>query len=269
MRDKLNSEDIEKIPDLYATGMSLYALGKLLNVKYTTIKYHLLKQKITLRKGNQNKKYKCNDNYFIEIDSHEKAYWIGFIAADGSVNSQKNLLSIGLAIKDLEHLKLFRKDLESDSKIFTYDSLIKGKKHKCCKLTIYSKQIVNDLKSHNIVPNKSDILEFSQNIPKQYVSSYLLGIIDGDGCFSLGKDKQVRLNLISSYNIVHSIQEILKVHCQISGTIHEEKRSKGMFYFSCGGNKQMTKLYKYLYQSPRFLERKKRILGMALCPTNY
>lgn len=47
--------------------------------------------------------YKINENYFEKIDSENKAYWIGFISADGNV--YKNKLSIELNNKDDELLK--------------------------------------------------------------------------------------------------------------------------------------------------------------------
>ena len=46
-----------------------------------------------------------NENIFQQIDSNNKAYWLGFLAADGSVKG--NELSIGLSSKDRGHLAKF------------------------------------------------------------------------------------------------------------------------------------------------------------------
>lgn len=51
--------------------------------------------------------YKINENYFENIDNKNKAYWLGFIAADGNVYGNK--LSIELNSKDEGHLKIFRR----------------------------------------------------------------------------------------------------------------------------------------------------------------
>lgn len=56
-----------------------------------------------------------NSNFFNEITSNNIAYWIGFITADGSVN--KNSLSIGLALKDKEHLEKFLKAIQATTPI--------------------------------------------------------------------------------------------------------------------------------------------------------
>ncbi|MBC8427393.1 MAG: hypothetical protein H8D97_00730 [Proteobacteria bacterium] len=51
-----------------------------------------------------------NEEYFNNIDTKEKAYWLGFIYADGSVsqeNSKDKRLEIGLSSKDEKHLQKF------------------------------------------------------------------------------------------------------------------------------------------------------------------
>ena len=41
------------------------------------------------REEYDNNKYFCNESFFETIDSHEKAYWFGFICADGNIYNQK------------------------------------------------------------------------------------------------------------------------------------------------------------------------------------
>ncbi len=40
--------------------------------------------------------YPRNSNYFTNIDSSEKAYWLGFMYADGTVSSKTNTIALGL-----------------------------------------------------------------------------------------------------------------------------------------------------------------------------
>lgn len=42
----------------------------------------------------------CNHEYFANIDSDEKAYWLGFIFADGCISG--DYLRIVLGAKDVE-----------------------------------------------------------------------------------------------------------------------------------------------------------------------
>ena len=64
-----------------------------------------------------------NRHIFDNIDSAEKAYWLGFIVADGYLNDDKNMLRIKLGDKDKIHLEKFINFL--GKKI----SKIKRKKH--------------------------------------------------------------------------------------------------------------------------------------------
>ena len=45
---------------------------------------------------------------FENIDNEEKAYWLGFLDADGSVGSKEDKIELGLAEKDLAHIEKFR-----------------------------------------------------------------------------------------------------------------------------------------------------------------
>lgn len=48
---------------------------------------------------------KFNENYFDVIDTSEKAYWLGFLYADGAVSSgSKNTVELSLKASDVKHL---------------------------------------------------------------------------------------------------------------------------------------------------------------------
>jgi len=157
-------------------------------------------------------KHKCkiNENYFEKIDSHEKAYWLGFICADGHI-SKRGYLTI--AIKDREILEKFTKDTNSTYKIrhvFQPDSRT-GKsyeKYSCC---FSNKSFVSHIINHGVTHDKSDVLNFP-NIDEQYYSSFIAGLFDGDGSVYV-KDNSVTkvlgCNLISTKEILNHINNWL------------------------------------------------------------
>jgi len=53
-------------------------------------------------------KYKINDSVFSVIDNNEKAYWIGFLAADGYVDYKTNRIGLKLKLGDIKHLEKFK-----------------------------------------------------------------------------------------------------------------------------------------------------------------
>ena len=48
-----------------------------------------------------------NRHIFDEINSSEKAYWLGFIVADGYLNTERGMLRIKLGNIDKHHLEKF------------------------------------------------------------------------------------------------------------------------------------------------------------------
>ena len=57
-------------------------------------------------------KYNFSESIFQTIDSPEKAYWLGFLYADG-YNSYKGIVSLCLNEEDVDHLEKFKKILNA------------------------------------------------------------------------------------------------------------------------------------------------------------
>ena len=146
------------------------------------------------RIGIAKKLHSQDDTYFDSIDSHEKAYWLGFIAADGYVIDSPEHgnyeLGIELAPSEHYHLSKFLNAIHSDQGICyrsrkTFKSRGNDKSYDSCFVRIYSKKIVKALERLGVVPCKSFVVTFP-NIPSQYIGDYIRGYFDGNGSFYLG-----------------------------------------------------------------------------------
>ena len=60
-------------------------------------------------------KLSLNIDYFKEINSFEKAYWLGFICADGCIHKNGGKLTI--TVKDREICEKFKTSINSEHKI--------------------------------------------------------------------------------------------------------------------------------------------------------
>ena len=142
-------------------------------------------------------KYDYNKDYFNKIDSHEKAYWLGFLYADGCItrfyknDKLKSMsLEITLCNNDKEHLEKFKKSLQSNvpirEKIVTLNN---GKTYISNRININCTKMCYDLIKLGCVPNKTFEIEMPNNsiLPDIYVSSFIRGFFDGDGCISVTK----------------------------------------------------------------------------------
>lgn len=147
--------------------------------------------KIKARKcGLKKYPYTCNYNFFKTIDSEEKAYWLGFICADGwvSLNRTANSGCLGIELKssDVNHLKKFNKDISGNYKIIFRESKCplspyKDKINTTCQIRIYSINLVSDLISCGVTPSKTYHLTWP-NLPDHLMRHFIRGYFDGDGC---------------------------------------------------------------------------------------
>jgi len=103
------------------------------------------------------RQFYVNDEFFERIDTEEKAYWLGFLYADGSVHHIN--LTIALQRSDEEHLKLFLKHLESENGVYQHDNtyVYKGetKNRYFSSISISSAKIVEDLTKLGCFPQKT------------------------------------------------------------------------------------------------------------------
>lgn len=141
-----------------------------------------------MRKGTR--KYYFDENYFEIIDSEEKAYWLGFIAADGCIvkSSEYNSyrLYINLSDKDRGHLELFQKCVNAnDVKIQIYlnfEGYSSNDGTVTSRIVLNSYKMCMDLKKYHIHERKSYDIKMPE-IDQQLIPHYLRGFIDGDGSF--------------------------------------------------------------------------------------
>lgn len=117
---------------------------------------------------------------FNKIDTEEKAYWLGFLYADGSVGSKEDKIELGLAEKDLKHIEKFRDFMNITNKISYRE------KTKSYRMSFRSAQCKQDLISQGCTPKKSLTLDFpnENQVPKHLIRHFIRGYFDGDGWFT-------------------------------------------------------------------------------------
>ena len=101
------------------------------------------------------------------------AWVLGLFVTDGNVNKQ--LHSIYFSQKDERVLKLIAKYMEAD-----YVLAATWPTKTTPTLIINSKEIKKDLEMLGIIANKSLLVPFPK-VPKEYLASFVRGVIDGDG----------------------------------------------------------------------------------------
>lgn len=239
--------------------------GEEICMSYNIFIYLPTKYIIIMRNFIPNKKEHVS-NYFKVIDSEVKAYILGYIVADGSIEESKRKdrpsklvrLRFGCITEDDEILRLIQKEIAPNNKLRFYQP--KSPNHK--QVTIFQvcdKELINDLRVlYNIQPRKTYDSNFEfPNIPKMYERDFIRGFIDGDG--SIG-DKHFSMVCNSPKFAEQIKKKFLEVIPELKWVIYKETRKTTPYWsLHFSFNIKVRKpIYDYLYNNATvFLKRKK------------
>lgn len=197
-------------------------------------------------------------NFFENIDNEINAYWVGFLYADGWIQGDHEI-QIELQRKDIQHIERFKKDINQQSKIKTYekDILIANNKNiqhtETCKIRVYQKQMFDDLYKIGFRKDKTYNSIFPIIEDDKLFIHMLRGFIDGDGCIYI--DKNGRTNLHITNNNIFFLEHI-KNRMDAMGfktQIYKETETKNRLVWTSKVLQFLDVLYK---DSTIYLERK-------------
>ena len=97
---RFSESKCQEMVNLYLTGeYSCHAIGKIHGTVGMSVWNVLKRHGVKVNKTNR--KYTLDESYFDQIDTEEKAYFLGLLYADGCNYEKKNTISIGLQDKDI------------------------------------------------------------------------------------------------------------------------------------------------------------------------
>lgn len=255
---KLNEKQKKYIIESYYTKSST-KLAKELNCSSSLIKKIW---RINNLKGKGCRVYYSNFDYFEKIDNEHKAYWLGFIAADGCVYSRDNhqsLLSISLNVDDIDMLNNFKEDIESENKVRKWTD---SYGYNYCGIQIVSDKLCSDLRKYNIVERKTETY-VPFKLKDEYMRHFIRGFFDGDGSFYIESSNKNMLvsNFCGNYNCMNFIKEYLENY-NINFHLRRDNReySFPFYYLRLTKHDEMKRFIDFLYnKSTIYMERKYKI----------
>lgn len=242
----------------YSDALKLYLSEKLSVTKFCkkynlSMKWFLIylnKQGINVI--NEHNRVKFNDHKFDIIDTEEKAYWLGFIYADGCV-MDNNGFEISLKESDKDHLDKFNTFMEYETNNVKINST-NYKDHLRCRWSVKNKHLKESLEKLGCTPRKSLTLSFPNKsifTNEELIRHFIRGYFDGDGCISYSNKEHTKmyLNFVGTKEFLNKIKDISGFNWYMN--------SKGnVFQMSCGHTSGM-KFSKCLYEnSTIYLDRK-------------
>lgn len=219
---------------------NLSEIEKELNIKPETVKTRL---KILGIKERGMFKYTYNRDYFEKIDSEDKAYWLGFITADGCIAKSGACISIQLGQTDIKHLEKFCDALQAPYELIK--PTIGGFGTNCNKITISSVKINRDLQNKGIKPAKSLHEQPYLLLNEKYIKHYIRGLIDGDGYISTTK---IQFGFCGSEDMCNFILEYFKKVSPYEIKSHIQN-DNGIFRLTISSQNNVIFLLNFLYNN--------------------
>lgn len=231
----------------------------------------LKRRGIATRTNSQtHRKYKVNETFFDNIDTEEKAYWLGFLTADGNI--KKTAIQLHISSKDREHLLKFIKALRSEHPVYDRIATTKGKKHKVCGVNIGSAKLSDAVQKLGVKPRKSFVVKPCMLLPPDLVRHYWRGVVDGDGCLSRSRSRKTgngspkwSINLVGSRFITKAFSDWVRGFTKTKAKIRRRGRVWNIGY---SGNGIATAVIKTLYEDAtvymtRKMERAANVMKLA------
>lgn len=168
-----------------------------------------------------------NYNYFDSIDTEEKAYWLGFIFADGNISKSERMykgklkrgnyrFELSLKAEDKSHLEKFAKAIGFNKEVKISKAVNRANR---CRLYFNNKHLWTILNSYGCTPNKSLTLTFPKLeifLNKELIKHFIRGYIDGDGsiCYRNAVHTDFQLRILGTENFLTILQQQLPLEKQ-------------------------------------------------------
>lgn len=251
---KLTIKQERQVIKEYLAGISARQLAK----KYdfachgpitAILKYYGIEQR---SKPERNRLYQLNPNVFDVIDSEHKAYWWGFIYADGHVH--KRSLIVAIKHSDKSHLGKLPLFMESESPMH------RTKRLNCdnARIEFTDRHLAKRLRELGIISYRPRFDLVLQNLPEAFIHHWIRGYFDGDG----SARKKPSISFVGQVPLLEFLRSIFAKHCKTNPNLSIFKHSKSyIHYLEISGRIQAMKVVKYIYQDATlWLERKRQVI---------
>lgn len=252
MSRKLKGKD-EEIIKLYKDGSSLSDIAKLFRVEYRTVKKVLINNDVSIRDAvtSASMKNRRDYHYFENIDTEDKAYFLGLVSADGTIYTPK--------VKAQKQLKIQLKYedsyiLEEFNQYSTASKNLVDDKRGTMALTICSDKLCSDLDNLGVSPLKDSRVSIPP-IEDELLKDYLRGLFDGDGCVASNGAGSISVSFVTpSHLFATSLRDLLESNNIITGKIQDYTTYYTLSIYS---KKSILTFYNLIYNNSKvFLKRK-------------
>jgi len=231
------------IINAYEQGRSLRTIGKDICRSHSFV-WKILKtfNPDILRPPRLHRRYSYDFHYFRNY-TPENSYWMGFIDADGHVDTKRGRVELKLHCRDVDRLIALRDSVSGNFPIYQFRT------RPFAGILMFSRDMVSDLVQKNIGVKSPD-LKPPRGIPENYVRHFIRGYFEGDGSISLGHRPNGGLNpifgILGSQRLLKWMKEKLIVQAGVKSRMKISPR-EGCWALKLGSCNSLIKIRNYFY----------------------
>jgi DNA-binding transcriptional regulator WhiA len=236
--------EVLEASSLYQSGQNTYDIAKTMNKSRTLISLYLKSAGIVTRKGSS-RTYSVDKLFFTDINTNEKAYWLGFLLADGHLDRKRNYIRLELQRQDEDHIRQFVKDVGSNAPIkqVTHKKKNSDKEYPSSMVSVCSSDLCHNLIDYGFLDFKNGIsTRIVNSIHEEFLPSFLRGWFDADGSFLPATFSIIDMHLIT----VQWFTECLESKLGLKG---KAKRYPNAHAFIFSSISSLVKFGDYIYSS--------------------
>ena len=264
----LPKEKALKICEEYKSGKSFKKVCKDLNIAESTVIKILKKYKIQTRKevGRFFRIYNLDETILKNIDTFEKAQFLGLIYSDGSLSKYNKNISIRLREDDKDYLDNWRINFLKSNKPLGYTYTpkmvgpITGKVYDrtlgSTILDVSSVTIYKDALKLGLCPNKTKANLPMPNILEELKIAFVLGLFEGDGSVSYCLNNKSRYFSIACQE---NMGFDLKKYFDSIGLLSSFRKRKHICTVTITRKDDLIKLYNLLYKNATIYMKRKKL----------
>ena len=261
-RKTFTNEEKESMLEEMKSGISYKEIQGKYGITYQSLYQYAKNNELKCSTGKGRKNHFDTD-YFECIDTPEKAYWFGFLYADGAITKSNtadkspNRLQVNLSSRDRRIIEDFLITLKSEkTKIEDYTPKGTYSNASMSRVSLNSKKMCDDM-----IRNGFRLLKEQTNgnvfdcIENRLHCHFIRGVFDGDGSVSA----PYHFSIVGQSPFLDAVQKILIENCRLNKTalIFYQERGNGELASLQYGGTQIERIYNFLYEdATQFLERK-------------
>lgn len=262
-RKFVSAAQSKQIAELYEkSGWTMQQIAD--ELKISSVFQHLKKQGVKSRTPEEaHRKFPMCEDFFDTIDCEEKAYFLGFLYADGCNQMEHFYAAIlALEVSDKEVLDKLARLIYFDEATAQHMIKISNRIHEGkgieARLNMCSKHMCLKLNDLGCVPHKTFKLVYPDWLQPGLHRHLIRGYFDGDGTINNVDKKQVGCKIISTKQFLEGVQTIV-TKFGIATNLYKDdpNNDKNTWVLCVNGNRNIQKFLNWIYDgSTIYLNRK-------------